>query len=275
MHSTRRTGRNATILLGCVLVLGGAARCSVQPLMPEYDGGAGRGGHAGTIGTAGTMGQGGGGNVDGGPCSDMPIPSLGCAVGRTIPVCTIGADGRGYWVITCPDDPTGTGGTGGAGGRGGAGGSGGASAPICLNSAGCASGEICTTEDGVCNPPPGCTPGNCAAVCTGTCRPGGPACGRTHCATGMVCCNDSCGTCTEPNGGCTQQVCGSPVGGGACTYDGDCHLQADYCTGCDCRALAPGQSVPACTGPGVRCLVDPCSTRTAKCVNGMCAAVAP
>jgi hypothetical protein len=30
----------------------------------------------------------------------------------------------------------------------------------------------CTTDDGVCNPPPGCTtPGACAAVCTGTCRP--------------------------------------------------------------------------------------------------------
>jgi hypothetical protein len=88
----------------------------------------------------------------------------------------------------------------------------------------------------------------------------------------MVCCNDSCGICTEPNGGCTKQFCGSPVGGGACTSDADCRLEADYCTGCDCRALAPGQSVPPCSGPGVRCLVDPCSTKAAKCSNGLCTA---
>ena len=261
MLSTRH-GRNAAILLGLAFLVGGAARCSVQPLMPASDGGAG------TSGTAGTTGEGGSGGFDGGPCSDMPIPALGCRVGRTIPVCTI-VDGRGYWSITCPDDPTGNGGAAG----GGPDGSAGAGGAICLNTAGCAAGEICTTEDGVCNQPPGCNPGGCIAVCTGTCRPGGPACGTTHCATGMVCCNDSCGTCTQPNGGCTQQVCSPPVGGGPCVDDGDCRLEADYCTGCDCRALAPGQSVPPCSGPGVRCLVDPCSTKAAKCVNGACAAV--
>src|SRR5262245_11858103 len=167
MNSMTRDGRNAAMLLGLAFLLGGATRCSVQPLMPGPDGGAGTGGtagtsgEAGTSGTAGTTGQGG---FDGGPCSDMPIPALGCRVGRTIPVCTIGADGRGYWSITCPDDPTGT--DGGADGSAGA---------ICLSTAGCAAGEICTTEDGVCNQPPGCNPGGCVAVCTGTCRPGGPA----------------------------------------------------------------------------------------------------
>jgi hypothetical protein len=55
--------------------------------------------------------------------------------------------------------------------------------------------------------------------------------------------------------------------------DADCHLDADYCTGCVCAALATGQSVPACPGPGVRCLRDPCSGAKAACVNGGCVVV--
>jgi hypothetical protein len=36
---------------------------------------------------------------------------------------------------------------------------------------------------------------------------GGEACGATTCEDGMVCCNASCGICTEPGGFCTQQAC--------------------------------------------------------------------
>ena len=36
---------------------------------------------------------------------------------------------------------------------------------------------------------------------------GGTACGPSTCAAGQVCCNASCGICTEPDGFCTQQAC--------------------------------------------------------------------
>lgn len=32
-------------------------------------------------------------------------------------------------------------------------------------------------------------------------------CGDNLCTDGQVCCNASCGVCTEPGGGCTQQIC--------------------------------------------------------------------
>jgi hypothetical protein len=275
MHSM---SRNVTLLLGFALVAAGATRCSVDPLMPLPDGGgaAGKGGGAGgTTGTgvAGTTGTGGGGSIDGGPACSGPIPAIACAVGRTVPVCTIDANGQGVWKITCPDDPTGAAGSGAAGRGGGGSGAGGGGGAPCASTGACAAGEICTTEDGVCNAPPGCGAGvSCPAVCYGNCRPAkdGPECGATRCAAGMVCCNDSCGICTPPNGGCTKQICLPPAG--ACTRDADCRLEADYCTGCDCRALAAGEKLPPCPGPGVACLRDPCSGGVkAVCVNGQCA----
>lgn len=66
---------------------------------------------------------------------------------------------------------------------------------------------------------------------------------------------------------------GTSTGGkasAACAADSDCRAVADYCTGCDCRALGPGQTLPACTGPGVQCFADPCMGKTALCVNGSC-----
>jgi hypothetical protein len=225
-------------------------------------------------------------------CDGLAVPLIACAVGRTVPVCATDPMGRPYWKITCPDDPTGQGGRGGTtgtagttgvGGTTGAGGNGvggtggaadaGAGGAPCASTQSCAADEICTTQDGVCNAPPGCGPGvACPAVCYGNCRPStdGPGCGPTRCATGMICCNSSCGVCTTPTGGCTLQICTQPAGGGACQGDSDCRLQADYCTGCDCRSLAAGQTLPPCSGPGVRCLRDPCSQATAACVNGYC-----
>lgn len=35
----------------------------------------------------------------------------------------------------------------------------------------------------------------------------GEPCGAKTCGAGQVCCNASCGICTEPGGFCTQQVC--------------------------------------------------------------------
>jgi hypothetical protein len=223
-------------LIAIAIAVVGAAACSAEPLMPGPKGGAGggsagQGGAAGATAGAGTMGAGATGGTVGGGAGDG-----------------IGAGGS-----------TGTG-----GGTGGA---------PCASTASCAADEICTTQDGVCNAPPGCGMGvACPAVCYGNCRPSpdGPLCGAARCAAGMVCCNASCGICTPPNGGCTKQICVPPAGGGACTSDADCRLEADYCTGCNCRALAAGQTLPACTGPGVRCLLDPCDLSTARCTNGTC-----
>jgi hypothetical protein len=82
----------------------------------------------------------------------------------------------------------------------------------CRSSAECDATKFCTTETGACSSPPGCGAPNtaCPAICYGTCQPRaskGPTCGTKICATGMVCCNASCGICTLPNGACTQQFC--------------------------------------------------------------------
>lgn len=40
------------------------------------------------------------------------------------------------------------------------------------------------------------------------CAPDAPEpCGDGHCPVGQVCCNDSCGICTEPGGYCIQVYC--------------------------------------------------------------------
>ncbi len=99
-------------------------------------------------------------------------------------------------------------------------------------------------------------------------------CGSKKCNPGQVCCNASCGICTEPDGLCTTQVCDPPVpaANADCKTDADCRLFADYCTGCDCRVLTKTAKDPTCAGPGVRCLADPCRNKTAACVAGKCTA---
>jgi len=179
-------------------------------------------------------------------------------------------------VTTGNGGATGQGGTTGVGGTTGTGGTTGdgvdAGGAPCGSTADCAKGQVCTTEDGVCNAPPGCGGGvACPRVCYGNCRHADVTCGAARCGAGTTCCNSSCGVCVAPGAGCTKQVCTPPAGGGACTRDSDCRLEADYCTGCDCRPLATSQSLSPCAGPGVRCLLDPCSVAgTAACVNGYC-----
>ena len=130
--------------------------------------------------------------------------------------------------------------------------------------------------------------GGCRVICP-KCKPGQPCpmiacyidcpkqqkdpaiCGSAVCRNGDVCCNSSCGICTAPGGFCTQQVCEPPTTGG-CTTDADCRTFADYCTGCDCRALGTSEPDPFCDGPGVRCFADPCLGQTAVCnvATGAC-----
>lgn len=143
----------------------------------------------------------------------------------------------------------------------------------CMSSAQCAKDEVCTTQDGVCNRPPGCT-GICPAVCYGTCRSAtgtGPACGSKTCPAGQVCCNASCGICTPPGYMCTQQVCPTPPPTSPCKTDDDCRAFSSYCQGCSCRALSVDEKDPICSGNVVYCFVDPCRGREAYCQAGACA----
>lgn len=92
----------------------------------------------------------------------------------------------------------------------------------------CGAGEHCEVVEvqcirAPCPPLPQCVPDPtaCAAVrcmsgtrCveeagTARCVPeeGGVPCGSAVCAAGQVCCNASCGICTEPGGVCIQQAC--------------------------------------------------------------------
>lgn len=61
----------------------------------------------------------------------------------------------------------------------------------------CPVGTMCTSDGGDVE----CVPFDAGA-------PGeGEACGDTVCGEGMVCCNDSCGICTPPDGACIQIEC--------------------------------------------------------------------
>jgi hypothetical protein len=51
------------------------------------------------------------------------------------------------------------------------------------------------------------------AKCACVADPATPVtCGTATCGAGQVCCNASCGICTDPGGFCTQQACTSTTG---------------------------------------------------------------
>jgi hypothetical protein len=207
----------------------------------EGTGGEGSGGKRDPGGTGGgaMMSEGSGGHAgdptDGsrdGPseCSSIPVPPVApgaCAQGPVALVCVESSTrpGSWSWEVTCPGQ--------GDGGR-----PGNIGGPMCGTSSDCPAPEMCTTEDGVCNPPPGCQPGQfrpCLGSCYGTCRPRGT------------------GPAANP-----------------CQSDGDCRAVADTCMGCSCVALGPGQPGASCSGPGVRCFQDPCGGKRARCQQGSC-----
>jgi len=101
---------------------------------------------------------------------------------------------------------------------------------------------------------------------------GGIACGKNTCTGGQYCCDPLCGTCAPKGASCVQGCQVDPPPLPTCTTDTDCSVAADYCTGCDCRVLGAGDTVPACTGPGVNCFADPCMNTSAACENGICVA---
>lgn len=62
----------------------------------------------------------------------------------------------------------------------------------------------------------------------------------------------------------------APVAGG-CTADTDCRKEDNYCGGCHCLALGPGETAPACDDP-VQCFAQPCGVTAGEpaCVDGRC-----
>jgi hypothetical protein len=58
---------------------------------------------------------------------------------------------------------------------------------------------------------------------------------------------------------------------GACRANSDCRKVDNYCGGCHCLALGPGETGPRCHNP-VRCFAAPCSVTPGEpvCENGRC-----
>lgn len=115
--------------------------------------------------------------------------------------------------------------------------------------------------------------GGCHAVC--------PKCPANKICPMMACyevCNGKAKQCVQTQA-CVQgaqwdsKACACIATGptpGTCATDADCRTFADYCTGCNCLALSSSEPDPTCSGPGVRCLADPCGAQTAACVSGNC-----
>ncbi|HMJ12513.1 MAG TPA: hypothetical protein VK524_13910 [Polyangiaceae bacterium] len=105
----------------------------------------------------------------------------------------------------------------------------------CRSTQDCNSGERCTVEDGACNPPPGCKPGDaCPAICYGVCE---AACAAQD-ATGVGACD---------------MFLGYKWDGKACTPTSGCS-----CSGADCGSLYRDETTclaahRGCTGPGPGC----------------------
>lgn len=61
---------------------------------------------------------------------------------------------------------------------------------------------------------------------------------------------------------------------GACESDGDCREEDNYCGGCHCLTLGPGETAPTCQDP-VACFASPCSVTPGRpaCVDHRCVRV--
>ncbi len=56
---------------------------------------------------------------------------------------------------------------------------------------------------------------------------------------------------------------------GKCTKDSDCELSDNYCGGCACEALDPGEQPTTCSNP-VNCFAQPCLNKVARCQSNKC-----
>ncbi len=80
-------------------------------------------------------------------------------------------------------------------------------------------------------------------------EPAGVPCGTAVCPSGKVCCNASCGTCTDPGQKCSQLVCGMNVS----TESVACGSNT-----CNVGQVCCNASCGTCTQPGQTCSKAPC-----------------
>jgi hypothetical protein len=246
---------------------GGAGTAGSQGNLPVGSGGmkaaetggqgtGGKGAAGGTGGGSGGRAAGSGGSGATPDCSGIPKPPVApgaCSKGQSVLECVASATdpGRSAWVVSCPgqdpsQDPSGA----DAGATDARQRDDGGAAVVCAASFDCPMNQVCTTQDGECNPPPGC-----------------PSMGGRGCSGGCY------GTC---------RVKMAPPPSGGCRSDGDCRIQEDTCMGCSCIALGQNEMAPGCPGqgqgqgpgpgPGSRCFQDPCSGQHARCQQGSCVA---
>ena len=93
-------------------------------------------------------------------------------------------------------------------------------------------------------------------------------CGDATCAKGQVCCNASCGICTEPGGVCTQQACEEPPTGGPCGPN-DCAAGQVCCNESCGICTEPGGVCTQQACEGTRCGPTTCPVGT-ECCNESC-----
>jgi hypothetical protein len=69
------------------------------------------------------------------------------------------------------------------------------------------------------------------------------ACGATQCAPGKICCNESCGICTNPGEKCSQLVCGMPVVPGSVNCGPNTCNVGQICCNASCGiCVSPGET---------------------------------
>jgi|GEM_PF-1826644 len=211
----------------------------------------GSGGPGGGGGSTGSSGGAGGGASDAGSadavllCDGVPPPDAGCPYLTPIWTC-LPIDRGDIWMYTCPDPPLPDGGV---------------AADARQDGARAPDGNRRDGAPDAANPD--------VATPKGDANNASIACGNTFCTGSDYCCNANCGTCAPRGAGCTAIAC-DPPSTWVCNSDADCRVEADYCTGCDCRVLGIGGTLATCTGPGVQCLLDPCTSKVALCSNGQC-----
>ena len=263
-------------------------------------GGSGVGGSGGESGKGGSTGGSGGKLTDGGSadalllCDGVPSPDAGCPYLTPTWSC-VPINSGDVWMYTCPNPPPPDGGkvtdvrgdgprAADADRRDGAADVANLDAGADAKTCGQNPAEACRSPQNQCIPS-SCSCNNgiwaCTADCVGgrDCPDAGPPkadasnagipCGNTFCTGSDYCCNANCGNCAPKGAACIAIAC-EPPSTWACNSDADCQISADYCTGCDCRALGPGGTVSTCPSGGVQCLMDPCASKVARCSAGQC-----
>lgn len=132
-----------------------------------------------------------------------------------------------------------------------------------------------------------CDTVRCAAPLACVETPEGPTCQCTSigfCVEGWTWDDTTCECVENPTSSCAAVLCivgtvceETPSGPrcvpvpSECQTDSDCHLEDNYCGGCNCLALAEGESGPRCSDP-VQCFAAPCQVTSgvAACVDGQC-----